>query len=92
MSPRRSEPQIALGRTVRAARAERDLTQTDLGVRAGIHPTWISHIERGKINPTWGNLKGICRGLGMTYVEFVERIEQVEALMAESGESEEADR
>ena len=61
--PRREDPQIGLGRAIRALRTEGRLSQEVLGQRAGIHPTWISHIESGGINPTWGNVRRIARGL-----------------------------
>ena len=41
------------------------LSQEALGHRAEIHPTWISHIESGRINPTWGNVRRIAIGLGV---------------------------
>ena len=39
------------------------LSQEALGLRADIHPTWISHIESGRVNPTWGNVRRIAKGL-----------------------------
>ncbi len=39
------------------------LSQEALGHRADIHPTWISHIESGRVNPTWGNVRRIAKGL-----------------------------
>jgi transcriptional regulator with XRE-family HTH domain len=41
------------------------MSQETLGNEAEIHPTWISHIESGRINPTWGNVRRIARGLGV---------------------------
>lgn len=61
--PRRDDPQIGLGKAIRALRQERELSQETLGHRAEIHPTWISHIESGRINPTWGNVRRIATGL-----------------------------
>jgi transcriptional regulator with XRE-family HTH domain len=61
--PRRDDPQIGLGKAIRALRTEGQLSQETLGQRADIHPTWISHIESGRINPTWGNVRRIARGL-----------------------------
>jgi|GEM_PF-1693958 len=39
------------------------MTQVALGSKAGIHPTWLSHIESGRINPTWANVRRIAGGL-----------------------------
>jgi transcriptional regulator with XRE-family HTH domain len=61
--PRRDDPQIGLGRAIRTLRQEKKLSQEALGHRAEIHPTWISHIESGRINPTWGNVRRIAGGL-----------------------------
>lgn len=61
--PRREDPQFGLGSAIRKLRVEVELTQEALGHRADLHPTWISHIESGKINPTWGNVRRIARGL-----------------------------
>jgi transcriptional regulator with XRE-family HTH domain len=61
--PRREDPQIGLGKAIRTLREERGLSQETLGNEAEIHPTWISHIESGRINPTWGNVRRIAGGL-----------------------------
>jgi transcriptional regulator with XRE-family HTH domain len=61
--PRRDDPQVGLGRAIRELRTDSGLSQEALGERAEIHPTWISHIESGRINPTWGNVRRIARGL-----------------------------
>jgi transcriptional regulator with XRE-family HTH domain len=61
--PRREEPQIGLSKAIRQLRREVQLSQEALGLRADIHPTWISHIESGRVNPTWGNVRRIAIGL-----------------------------
>ncbi|HEX2264891.1 MAG TPA: helix-turn-helix transcriptional regulator [Solirubrobacterales bacterium] len=61
--PRRDDPQIGLGKAIRKLRTDGQLSQETLGHRADIHPTWISHIESGRINPTWGNVRRIANGL-----------------------------
>jgi transcriptional regulator with XRE-family HTH domain len=61
--PRRDDPQIGLGQAIRTLRQEKNLSQEALGHKAEIHPTWISHIESGRINPTWGNVRRIAGGL-----------------------------
>jgi transcriptional regulator with XRE-family HTH domain len=76
--PRREDPQIGLGRAIRAFRNEAHLSQEALGERAEIHSTWISHIESGRINPTWGNVRRIAYGLGVELRDLAERAEQLE--------------
>lgn len=63
--PRREEPQIGLSKAIRQLRKEAQLSQEALGLMAGIHPTWISHIESGRVNPTWGNIRRIAAGLSV---------------------------
>ena len=66
----------ALGEVIRALRREQGMSQGDLGERAGIHPTWISHIESGKVNPTFANLTRLSEGLGVRLSELIARIEE----------------
>ena len=65
MSPRAEDPQPGLGRAIRTLRTRLGLTQKILSKKSGIHATWISHIESGRINPTWGNVRRIGSGLGV---------------------------
>ena len=77
--PRRDDPQIGLGKAIRALRTENKLSQEALGERAEIHPTWISHIESGRINPTWGNVRRIARGLKVPLQRLAQLAEEYEA-------------
>jgi transcriptional regulator with XRE-family HTH domain len=63
--PRRDDPQIGLGQAIRKLRTDGELSQENLGLRSEIHPTWISHIESGRVNPTWGNVRRIAAGLSV---------------------------
>ena len=51
---------------MRAARAERDMSQTDLAAAVGVTRQTISMIESGNYNPTLRLCLGICRALGKT--------------------------
>lgn len=77
--PRRDEPQIGLSRAIRQLRTESRLSQEALGLGAGIHPTWISHIESGRVNPTWGNVRRIASGLQVPLSELAALAEDLEA-------------
>jgi transcriptional regulator with XRE-family HTH domain len=66
----------ALGEVIRTLRREQGLSQGDLGERADIHPTWISHIESGKVNPTFANLTRLSEGLGVRLSELIARMEE----------------
>ena len=69
---------IALGRAIRTLRQEKGLSQESLGRSVGIHPTWVSHIESGRVNPTIGNLVLISKGLGMGVSEVMSVAEELE--------------
>lgn len=68
----------ALGRALRAFRTEKSLTQEELGVRAGLHPTWISHIESGRVNPTLSNLALLSEGLEIELSRLIARAEELD--------------
>lgn len=76
--PRRDDPQVGLGMAIRQFRHEKKLSQEALGEKAEIHPTWISHIESGRINPTWGNVRRIARGLEIKLADLAEEAEKLE--------------
>jgi transcriptional regulator with XRE-family HTH domain len=80
--PRREDPQVGLGKAIRALRHDAHLSQEALGERAEIHPTWISHIESGRINPTWGNVRRIAYGLGVELRRLAELAERFEKELA----------
>ena len=60
------------------------MSQETLGHRAEIHPTWISHIESGRINPTWGNVRRIARGLDVPLAQLAALAEDLERKLAEA--------
>lgn len=80
--PRRDDPQLGLGKAIRALRQEAQLSQETLGQRSDIHPTWISHIESGRINPTWGNVRRIAHGLNVPLARLAELAEDLERKLA----------
>jgi transcriptional regulator with XRE-family HTH domain len=78
ISPDRDESQVALGRVVRQVRVERKLTQEALAQRADLHETYISFIESGRRNPTWGAIRKISYGLGIPLPELIRKVEELE--------------
>lgn len=50
----------ALGVVVRALRQEHQLTIEGLADEAGLHPTYLSDIERGKANPSLAKLGALA--------------------------------
>jgi transcriptional regulator with XRE-family HTH domain len=81
MSPRSSKPDsslTSLGEVVKALRTEAGRTQVRLAERAGMHPTYVGHIERGERNLTWTALTRLCRGLGVSRSVLAARVEDAE--------------
>jgi transcriptional regulator with XRE-family HTH domain len=62
----------AFGERVRAARRERGMTQEQLAEAAGIHPTFVSNLERGYRVATIVTLVRVARGLGVTAGSLVD--------------------
>jgi transcriptional regulator with XRE-family HTH domain len=77
--PRREEPQIGLSQAIRRLRVKMHLSQEALGYLADIHPTWISHIESGRVNPTWGNVRRIAKGLEVPLSQLAALAEHLES-------------
>jgi transcriptional regulator with XRE-family HTH domain len=76
--PASPDPQVALGRAIRLRREELGLEQHSVALDAGVEPSWISHIESGRQNPSWGTVDRIARALGWTtwqLAEFADRLE-----------------
>jgi transcriptional regulator with XRE-family HTH domain len=54
-----------LGRVLRRLRKARGLSIEDLALRADLHPTYVSSIERGERNPSCGKLSDLALALGV---------------------------
>jgi transcriptional regulator with XRE-family HTH domain len=52
-----------LGRRLRIARFDRNMTLKEVGTRCGMSATHISEVERGKTSPTIGALQRIAKAL-----------------------------
>ena len=53
--------QLALGIAVKARREELGLTQEQLDNNTNLHQRWISNVETGKRNPSYGSLRRLAR-------------------------------
>jgi transcriptional regulator with XRE-family HTH domain len=71
--------QSALGLAVKARREELGLTQEAVSLRADLHQRWVSNVETGKRNPSYGSLRRLAAGLDLTASELIARAEQIEA-------------
>ena len=52
-----------LGKKIKKYRRVQDLTQEDLGEKAGLHYTYIGQVERGEKEPSFKALKKIAEAL-----------------------------
>jgi transcriptional regulator with XRE-family HTH domain len=71
--------QAALGLAVKHRREELHLTQEQLANSTDLHQRWISNVETGKRNPSYGSLRRLAAGLELTASELLARAEQIEA-------------
>jgi transcriptional regulator with XRE-family HTH domain len=71
--------QTALGLAVKARREELRLTQETVAHDTGLHQRWISNVETGKRNPSYGSLRRLAAGLELSASELLARAEQIEA-------------
>ena len=53
----------AFGRTLREARTRAGLSQERLAFRCGVHPTYISQMERGLKSPTLDVVAALAKAL-----------------------------
>jgi len=54
-----------IGLTITELREKRGWTREELGHRAGLHRTYIGHVERGERNIGLWNLEKIAKALGV---------------------------
>jgi transcriptional regulator with XRE-family HTH domain len=71
--------QHALGQAVKHRREELGLTQEQLDNNTDLHQRWISNVENGKRNPSYGSLRRLAAGLDLSASELLARAEQIEA-------------
>src|SRR5205814_8457007 len=68
-------------------RAERAISQEELGERAGLHRNYVSRIERGKVVPTLRSVERLAGALNVMPSELVSRGESWR-LARDAGEAE----
>jgi transcriptional regulator with XRE-family HTH domain len=71
--------QAALGQAVKRRREELKLTQEQLANNTDLHQRWISNVETGKRNPSYGSLRRLAAGLDLSASHLLARAEQIEA-------------
>ncbi|NLT06630.1 MAG: helix-turn-helix transcriptional regulator [Solirubrobacterales bacterium] len=72
----RDSRQARLGKAIKAIRTQHGLTQEDLASKAGLHPTYISDIERGARNPSWDVIARLAEGIGVPAARIAEEYDR----------------
>jgi len=71
-----------LGRAIRKLRRERRVSIEALALAAGIHPTYLSSIERGLRNPSWRVLSALAGSLQISVADLARRVESAARVRA----------
>ena len=66
------EKMVALGQNLRACRKAAGLRLEDLSHKAGLSRSYISAVERGRVNPSIAALKKLAEALGQPLAGFFE--------------------
>jgi transcriptional regulator with XRE-family HTH domain len=69
------EPEVAFGVVLRTLRRERQLSQEDLALEAGLQRNYISLLERGLNSASIKTIFKIAKALGVSATELVKRAE-----------------
>lgn len=84
MARKKTEEGVAFGKVLRNERSKRGVTQEQLGELSGLHPKYISLMERGLRQPTLASILQLATALE---IEASTLIEQVEKHLRVSGDS-----
>lgn len=74
-----SEPKETLGRVLAKRRRAAGFSQENLAFECGLHPTYISQIERGLKSPTVRTLCAIAQALSVKASEILRDVELEDA-------------
>lgn len=67
-----------LAHCLKERRKMADLTQEALALAAGLSPSEIQHIERGRRRPGSGTIRRICEVLGISQAELYAQVDRVD--------------
>lgn len=81
----RREPQVALGVAVRVMRERKRIQQQSLAAKAGLSQRWLADVEKGKSNPTYGNVRRLADALKVPLPELMQLVETIEVDNANTG-------
>ena len=64
---------LEIGKRIKKLRESKNITKYRLAADAGVSPSYISALERGKKCPTVETLDSICFALQITLVDFLSK-------------------
>lgn len=70
------DPNAALGAVIRELREGAKMSQAELATQAELDEQEVAEIETGQLEPTWGDLRRIARGLSVPLPEIFARFEK----------------
>jgi len=68
-TPPADEQLRALGRAIRRARRERELSQEAVAAAAGVHPNQVGRLERGEADVYTSTMLRIVSGIGVSLAD-----------------------
>jgi DNA-binding XRE family transcriptional regulator len=69
-----SSAHVGLGLAIRRLREERGISQKELAGLTGLHPTYVSGVERGVRNPSWSVIVALAQALDVTPAHVAELV------------------
>lgn len=63
--------QDQLGKNIKKARKKAKLIQAQVAEKVGIHVSYVSRIERGKVNPSYDILENLAKVLKVKSSDFL---------------------
>jgi transcriptional regulator with XRE-family HTH domain len=70
-------PEDAFAKALQRIRIERRISQEELGFQSGYHRTYISLLERGKMNPSLRTILSLSAALGVPAADLVAGVESL---------------
>jgi len=70
-------PEEAFAKALQRIRREHQISQEELGFQSGYHWTYISLLERGKMNPTLRTILSLSAALEIPAAELVSSVERL---------------
>jgi transcriptional regulator with XRE-family HTH domain len=70
--------QILLGRALLALRKRADMTQSEVGERAGTDDTHVSRVERGQFDIRWTTFRRLLEALGADMHQLADALVEAE--------------